>query len=336
MSRRSRRSKRRLKSLFMTTILIGMLLLSSTYAWFSANKEVALEGINAKVVAAEGLQISLDGEAWSSKITINKVNLAAAIDNNYAWPEALVPVSTVGETASGEMNMFYGDISADGTQLTNVDQENDADTTKYIAFDLYFKNSSSKVDGDILQLNTGTKVAIAADGKQNTGLENCVRSAVVLYSNKEVMTAAGTDIRQIAPGTPTVCIWEPNYNKHIAEIVRNDPTRVPNATAEFTTLGVKKNGGGTISGVNVPDLTAGNANENLGEQRTLKTDATVGTATNMTNLGTDNMMLAQNSIMKARVYIWLEGQDPDNVDTASTGKSIDIVLGFTKPSVKKP
>ena len=46
----------------------------------------------------------------------------------------------------------------------------------------------------------------------------------------------------------------------------------------------------------------------------------------------DKLMLAQNSIMKARVYIWLEGQDPDCIDTASTGKSIDIVLGFTKPA----
>ena len=53
----------------------------------------------------------------------------------------------------------------------------------------------------------------------------------------------------------------------------------------------------------------------------------------MTNLGSDNLMLKQNAVMKARVYIWLEGQDPDNVDTASTGKSIDIVLGFTKPAV---
>ena len=97
MSRRSRKSKRRLNSLFMVLLLTGMLLLSSTYAWFSANKQVALEGINAKVVAAEGLQISLDGESWSSKITINKAALQAATDNNFVWPDALVPVSTVGE-----------------------------------------------------------------------------------------------------------------------------------------------------------------------------------------------------------------------------------------------
>ena len=334
MSRRSRRSKRKLNSLFMTLLLTGMLLLTSTYAWFSANKEVTLEGINAKVVAAEGLQISLDGESWSSKITINEINLAAATDNNYRWPEALTPVSTIGEVSSGNMNMFYGDVSADGTELTNVEAESDAATTKYIVFDLYFKNSSSQADGDILQLNSNTSVAIDTDGggKEGTGLENCIRSAVVLYSETALMTAAGTDIRKIAPGTPSVCIWEPNYNKHIAEIVNNDPRVEGDAAHVFTTLGVKANGGGTISGINESTLT----NPNLGKQITLQTDAVVGTAKNMTNLGGAEIKLAQNAVMKARVYIWLEGQDPDNVDTASTGKSIDIVLGFTKPEVTTP
>lgn len=330
MSRRSRRSKRKLNSLFLMLLLTGMLLLSSTYAWFSANKEVELNGINAKVVAAEGLQISLDGEAWSSKITINPTTLAAATSNNYKWPTALVPVSTTGATSSGNMDMFYGDVSADGTQLTNAGQESDTTTTKYIVFDLYFKNSSSQVSGDVLQLNNGTSVAInATDGKTGTGLENCVRSAVVLYSNKEAMTASGTDIRAIAAGTPKVCIWEPNYNKHIAEVVKNDNTRIPTADTVFTTLGLLSAGTGTISGINGTSATT-----EMAEQKTLQTDASLTDALDMTNLGgTDKLTLEQNSVMKARVYIWLEGQDPDCIDTASTGKSIDIVLGFTKPAV---
>lgn len=331
MSRRSRRSKRKLNSLFMMILLTGMLLLSSTYAWFSANKEVALEGINAKVVAAEGLQISLDGEAWSSKITINQTTLGAATANNYRWPTALVPVSTTGATTSGNMNMFYGDVNAEGTTLTNAGQETDSTTTKYIVFDLYFKNSSSRESGDTLQLNNGTSVAInALDGKTGTGLENCVRSAVVLYSNKEAMTASGTDIRAIAAGTPKVCIWEPNYNKHIAEVVKNDNTRIPTADTAFTTLGLKSAGTGTVSGINGIAAT-----DEIDEQKTLQTDATVTSATDMSNLGgSDKLTLEQNSVMKARVYIWLEGQDPDCIDTASTGKSIDIVLGFTKPAVQ--
>ena len=332
--RRSRSNRRRLKSLFIMLILTAMLMVTSTYAWFSANKEVALEGINAKVVAAEGLQISLDGEAWSSKITINKQNLAAAVSNNYTWPDALVPVSTVGETASGNMNMFYGDVSADGSELTNAAAETDADTTKYIVFDLYFKNSSSQPTDD-LQLNVGTKVAInAVDGKQGTGLENSVRSSIVLYENTALMTDDGATIRAIAAGTPLVSIWEPNYNKHIAEVVKNDHDRIPSADTDFTTLGIKSAGEGTISDINVA---ADPSNEFLGPQKTIKTDATVGAATNMTAVdGATQLKLKQNSVMKARIYIWLEGQDPDCIDTASTGKSIDIVLGFTKPAVTQP
>ena len=330
MSRRSRKSKRKLNSLFIMLLLTGMLLLTSTYAWFSSSKEVALEGINAKVVAAEGLQISLDAVTWSSSITINQANLAAA--NNYRWPEALTPVSTTGATSSGNLDMFWGEISSDGTTLSNAAQESDTTTSKYIVFDLYFKNASSQAAGDNLQLNSGTSVAIASDGQSNTGLENSVRAAVVLWSNTAAMTASPADARAIAFGTPKVTIWEPNYSQHIAEVASNDASR---ATANFVTKGLLTAGTGTLTGVNsataVTDVTA--------DQATLRTGASVGSPINMTHLTTttdgsagDNLKLAQNSIMKARVYIWLEGQDPDCIDTASTGKSIDIVLGFTKPA----
>ena len=336
MSRRSRRSKRKLNSLFMMLILTGMLLLSSTYAWFSASREVALEGISAKVVAAEGLQISLDGEAWSSKITLNQANLAAATQNKYQWPTALNPVSTTGEVTGGALNLFAGDISGDGTTLNNAAKESDLATGgaggKYIAFDLYFKNSSSKEDGDILQLNTGTSVAInEANGKKGTGLENCIRSAVVLYSTKAGLTDDGATIRGLAAGTPSVCIWEPNYNQHIAEVVKNDTRVEGNSNSEVATYGIKAVGDGSVAGVNLLE-----ANTNMDEQKTLRTAASVGTVTDMAALGTETKLtLAQNSIMKARVYIWIEGQDVDCIDTASTGKQIDINLGFTKPEVKK-
>jgi hypothetical protein len=44
-------------------------------------------------------------------------------------------------------------------------------------------------------------------------------------------------------------------------------------------------------------------------------------------------VLAKNQIMKMRVYIWLEGQDPDCIDTASTGVSFDTTIKFCKPPV---
>ena len=330
MSKRSRRSRRKLNSLFMVLVLTGMLLLSSTYAWFSANKVVTLKGINAKVAAAEGLQISLDGETWSSEITINKENLTAALGNNYAWPDELIPVSTTGATTSGNMNMYYGDVSADGTSLTQA-KDKTTDTTQFIAFDLYFKNSSSSETGDILQLNSGTMVDIASDGVENTGLENSVRAGVVLWGGTAVMSADGDTVRAIEAGTPLVSIWEPNYNKHIAEVVKNDE-RIDSDSSAFTTLGLKGIGDGTVEGINEKSLEG--ESSTLGEQTTIQTDASLTSATNLTNLGGDSLMLSPNAIMKARIYIWLEGQDPDCIDTASTGKSLDFEIGFTKPAVE--
>ena len=75
MGRRSRKSKRRMNSLFMTLVLTAIMLIMSTYAWFSANRQVEINGITAKVRAAEGLQISLDGENWDTAVTISKAKL---------------------------------------------------------------------------------------------------------------------------------------------------------------------------------------------------------------------------------------------------------------------
>ena len=47
--------------------------------------------------------------------------------------------------------------------------------------------------------------------------------------------------------------------------------------------------------------------------------------------GTTQLMLYQNKIMKARIYIWLEGQDADCNDTASTGHcSLPFFLSKTE------
>lgn len=337
MSSRSRKSRRKLNSLFMVLLLTGMLLLASTYAWFSANRVVELNGINAKVSAAEGLQISLDGKTWQSKITINEAALAAVKDDNaYQWPSELVPVSTIGTTTDGKLDLYHGSIENDGADLNGTEKETDpitgiSNSGKYIVFDLYFKNASSK-DADTLQFTADSSIAISSadnGGVQNTGLENCMRAAVVLWEGKAAMTADQATVKGITSGTPKVCIWEPNYLNHITEVKTND-TRVASesASAPFKTLGIIAPG--NLTGVNAASAKEGV----MSIQNTLTTSGgTMGNITNMPNLGseTDLLKLDGNSIKKARIYIWIEGQDPDCIDTASTGKSIDVKLGFTKP-----
>ena len=78
MRKRSRSSRRRMNSIFMTLLLTAVMLVMSTYAWFSSNRTVTISGITAKVTAAEGLQISLDGVTWGTSVTADASNLATA------------------------------------------------------------------------------------------------------------------------------------------------------------------------------------------------------------------------------------------------------------------
>ena len=213
---RRRRSKRKLHSIYMMLVLTAALMIVSTYAWFSANREVSITGITAKVAAAEGLQISIDGTKWGSSVEVNSTTLAAATSaiNRYTWPDELEPVSTDGTYTNGDLNFYYGDISADGGTLAGIEKAADSDG-KYIVFDIYLKNSSSSSAGDKLQLATGSYVAIntTEGGKDNTGLENSVRAGVMLYGDKAMFTAAlgnNTDQLTDASSNRTIAGIQPN------------------------------------------------------------------------------------------------------------------------------
>ena len=326
----------------------------------------------------KSLQISLDGENWDTQVTINKATLVAlgTAVNNVAWADKLEPVSTDGTMTDGELNFYYGEVSPDGTVLKHVGTTLSAPTTamegegntgltnKYIAFDIYLKNSSSKT-ADNLQLAKGSFIKITKDqaqaadnGQDNTGLEFSVRSAIELYSNTATFTDSKAVINGLTFGSPVVAIWEPNYDRHIAEIVAND-ARITDSVQAFNTLAMNASSvGKNIQGINgktAADVGKGLAVE-LDAEGNVKAEPAGVTGTYMTIPNTiqtggtvsDNdiqlysvggtqdehkITLPGNAISKARVYIWLEGQDPDCQDTASTGKSFDLQINLSKPAV---
>ncbi|MBR6034186.1 MAG: hypothetical protein IKP28_05600 [Clostridia bacterium] len=365
---RTRKSKRKLNSIYMMLLLTTIFMIVSTYAWFSANREVSITGITAKVAAAEGLQISIDGVKWGSSVTVDAdtledVNETASI-NDYTWAEELEPVSADGTITDGALDFYYGEISANGETLSGV-QPASAASGKYIVFDIFLKNSSSNASGDKLQLATGSSIAINADegGKENTGLENCVRAAVLLYDNSTTFTAplgnltTATDassgaktIAGLLPGdNPKVAFWEPNYNQHIGEVVQNDD-RISASNTVFPTLAITGEADGkNIKYVNSDDVddglsvdlsgvaVAAHASDDpyMAIPNTIETGAIIsGSDIDLTDVTASEtqLMLEKNSIMKAKVYIWLEGQDPDCIDTASTGRAFDIQINLCKPA----
>ena len=341
MARRSRKSKRRMNSMFLSLLLTALLLIMSTYAWFTANRNVSIDMITAKVSAAEGLQISLDGENWNTSITVNAEKLAAAGQVSAAaasnpgklsWPDYLEPVSTIGEVRSADVVFQKGRYVSgkDLESITNSPLKNE----DYIAFDVYLKNSSSKDDGDPLQLDEGSSVVIGS-GTAGTGLEYSPRVGFLLYDKTANFTDdVDTKIKALTSTSDTssqFSIWEPNAAGHIDEVLANN--KEVKADTANNTYGLTAASTSTekVTGI---VTTAAAVEGKSALQTTMQTTAeSLGDPMNLTDTTGANLVLAKNQIMKMRVYIWLEGQDPDCIDTASTGVSFDTTIKFCKPPV---
>lgn len=67
-----RNSRKKLNALILLVAFTAILLIVSTYAWFSTQKNVTLSGLEGKVNVAEGLQISLDALNWANSIDLSK------------------------------------------------------------------------------------------------------------------------------------------------------------------------------------------------------------------------------------------------------------------------
>ena len=57
-NKKNKKKQRKLSSLILLLFLTVVLLATSTYAWFTANRTVTVEGINVNVSASNGLLIS--------------------------------------------------------------------------------------------------------------------------------------------------------------------------------------------------------------------------------------------------------------------------------------
>lgn len=367
MGRRSRKSKRKLNSMFMALLLTAILLIMSTYAWFTANRVVTINGITAKVTVAEGLQISLDGQNWSNSINVNADVLAALGQitddgntiniNNWQWPSELKPVSCDGILNSNLPVFKEGSISTDGMTLSSIatvaPSYNTGTTVgsgdKIIIFDVYLRNTSGQTGTDKFQLARGSSVAITAAkdtnnnsiGVQRTGLEYSSRVGVLLYGGN-VSTSAQDQfaICNIAAGGSKFAIWEPNYQLHISDTDAMDD-RINGTTEPYLTYAVKS----TQSASTISNVTDNTDTTNLALVKTTYTtvgettddvdlnDASTGTVNTETQTisGATALTLPRNAVSKAKIYIWLEGQDPDCNDYASAGGGLDFVIKFTKP-----
>ena len=220
---------------------------------------------------------------------------------------------------------------------------------------------------DVLQLNTDSSVTVIADGNPDVGLQGSVRVAFAEFSGFAEVTANQAEILKYTNAASStisdVAIWEPNSTAHIDSIVTGQSstpngtvfpykiqwdTGIP-ATYDVDSDGIIENGeyiptyvltdsanGSTIS--NIYDWkttpTVSTDAGKLAMQNVIETGTTGHSGKVMdlksTTDGTTDFKIYKNTVVKLRVYVWLEGQDIDCLNIASHGGGIDLDIGLIK------
>ena len=329
-----RRGKKKLLLLLLLLLVTGVLLGTSTYAWFTANKKVSVNDIKVNVAAKNGIQISVDGTSWKSIVQTSDLldatgKYAAAVNQIPDTGSSISPVSTVGNIdASGKMEMYLGDVVSDETTgdyilTSKKETETHGSTGSFIAFDVFFK-----VEEDTPVWITPDS-GVTTDDAVDTGIKNATRMAFIMLGN----TTAGdtlTNIQGLNAGTSaTKYIWEPNFDVHTAAAVNHayDTYGLNTTTSDAAAL--------PYSGVKAEFEDAAKISVKVpaGTTHATKYADQFGAVTPdfQTKVGFTNNLSAFTltaGVTKMRVYMWVEGQDVD-CENGASGANITYSLSIT-------
>ena len=239
MAKRNKSQQRRVKNLALVFTLTTIVLVTSTFAWFIGMRTVNVNQFDVTIAAVDGLSLSLDGENWSEKLTVDK-DAANYDGNTNVWAEkGLVPMSTVGEmdATSSTMKLFQkasltktdGGYRLLASRVNNYTQDADnknlyTEGNGYVAFD--FENNKNNEEAIYLTNDSSVKVATSG-GVEGTGIENSVR---VAFAQVGRVMATNTNLAMIRAlscgntatdktGATGICrtaqIWEPNDRNHV-------------------------------------------------------------------------------------------------------------------------
>ena len=329
MAKRSKKQEKRKKKmrtlillLFLTIIMLG----TSTYAWFTANKVVTINALNVQVQTAGGIQISTNAKDWKSVITKSDITTGYSYNSGAVASVNQVPTEVTAVSSNclanssgtdqGRINMFSSVITNNAStgkyDITTV-KENDANGTtgKYIAFDVFLRLDSQSTVYMTPESNV-TKV-----GNEERGLKNAARVAFIQLGQGLSSTAYET---MAAWNTPAgVKVWEPNYDAH-TDVVINSVAPEYGVTLSQTNGVYDPVAYKGVSSVTGPQDLIATVKGNPIQAGTAA--VTVNFRTKETN--TEYITFYENmpaGVTKYRIYMWVEGQDIDCENNA-TGSEI--------------
>ena len=275
-------------------LVSAIVLTTASFAWFKLGKTVAVETMQLKVTAGDGIVISANTDNWTQKLTEAEIR-GTATDTDAAYnaysgnknnlPEYISPAST-SFTASGSLPVFFmGSIglNAEAKNVMTAEAAAEEINTKdlaegqnqpgYYAFDIFVKYVGEK---STIEVNVGdSKVAVA----ENTDDTDIDQDAAI----EEAMRIGFVNLGTVTGPTDGSAEKTIVYAKNA---LSTNPITGAGESAELEdtvyTVDSSKAGSLTVAGKYSDTATdqAANAQMTLGK-----------------------------GINKIRVYIWMEGQD---------------------------
>lgn len=360
MSKNSRKKQTRLNNLLIILILTALLLIMSTYAWFTANREVGISAIDLNVTTSNGLQISANGIDWKSVITKDDIAYAKSgydstnqrggyttVVNQLA--KDIAPVSSpMTVDSSGHLVMYYGRVTANLDDPTDPDygkyklqtilqtdqataagtwEENES-ANYYTCFDFFLKLGNS--DAANLYM-TG---AVTEEAGSEKGIANAARVALIEGVAGTGKTTSSSD--DVVQGLTTVggnvLSWEPNNNAHTSHGVSNHTTLGWYSPAYTITTGTSNNAipwdgvTAAFSDLLLTEATTAAHNDKFATISPTWSTPKAAIGSNTVNNQMPNQLTP--GVTKYRAYLWVEGQDVDCENYAS-GSSLSYELKFS-------
>lgn len=291
--------KRAFISAIAMLIVSAIVLTSATYAWFSMAKRVEVESMELNVTSPEGIQISANTSAFTTKLTVDDIKGASSTrftayeGNINNVPETVKPSSSTFATSGFLPKFFDGSINDQGKM--DVYAREDVGSG-FVAFDLFIKVKAATT----VKFGSSTVTCEA-----NTELPTAMRIALVKCGTVAEKADAAT-IKSVLPGNAlgSKVIYEPDASLHTA------------AATALGASGVMETKGIQTAGLNIA------TNKPF-------TNTISGAAINATiaTVAKDAKIDVNAGITRMRVYMWMEGNDVDCAnDVAGATINFNLVL----------